>query len=159
MFLRCVGTACLTVEGTTRENYDKITSAIGWPLAPVPTSTKSNGLETSTDAPPNCRSKQRAENASRYHSPSEVPANLCDEWPSASDHRLGAYPTKILDILQARRQQLERHSPMLFARHDREPLHAVFGSRGVVRFRNSVGEEQQAISRLQPHPLDRVARC
>jgi hypothetical protein len=34
VFLRCVETTCLTVEGATRETYDKITRAIGWPPAP-----------------------------------------------------------------------------------------------------------------------------
>jgi hypothetical protein len=36
VFIRCVGTTCLTVEGAPRETYDKINSAIGWPSAPVP---------------------------------------------------------------------------------------------------------------------------
>jgi hypothetical protein len=31
-----VGTACLTVEGATRETYDSINRAIGWPPAPEP---------------------------------------------------------------------------------------------------------------------------
>jgi hypothetical protein len=35
VFLRCVATTCLTVEGATRETYDKITQAIGWTPAPV----------------------------------------------------------------------------------------------------------------------------
>jgi hypothetical protein len=35
VFLRCVDTTCLTVEGATRETYDKITRAIGWAPAPV----------------------------------------------------------------------------------------------------------------------------
>ncbi len=41
VYLRCVGTACLTVEGATRETYDKITRALGWPIAPAPPSTDS----------------------------------------------------------------------------------------------------------------------
>jgi hypothetical protein len=36
VFIRCVGSACLTVEGATRETYDKINGAIGWPPAPSP---------------------------------------------------------------------------------------------------------------------------
>lgn len=36
IFLRCVATTCLTVEGGTREVYDKINKAIGWPPAPAP---------------------------------------------------------------------------------------------------------------------------
>jgi hypothetical protein len=35
VFLRCVETTCLTVEGATRETYDKINKAIGWPPAPL----------------------------------------------------------------------------------------------------------------------------
>jgi hypothetical protein len=36
VFLRCVGATCLTVEGATRETYDKITRELGWPAAPAP---------------------------------------------------------------------------------------------------------------------------
>ncbi|MGC2421318.1 MAG: hypothetical protein WA405_06685 [Candidatus Acidiferrales bacterium] len=36
VFLRCVGTTCLVVENSSRDTYDKITAAIGWPTAPVP---------------------------------------------------------------------------------------------------------------------------
>ena len=36
VFIRCVRATCLTVEGATRETYDRINSAIGWPPAPVP---------------------------------------------------------------------------------------------------------------------------
>jgi hypothetical protein len=35
VFLRCVANTCLTVEGATRETYDKIDKAIGWDPAPV----------------------------------------------------------------------------------------------------------------------------
>ncbi len=35
VFLRCVGDQCLSAEGTTREVFDKITRAIGWPGAPA----------------------------------------------------------------------------------------------------------------------------
>jgi hypothetical protein len=34
VFLRCVATHCLTVEGATRETFDKINHAIGWEAAP-----------------------------------------------------------------------------------------------------------------------------
>jgi len=37
VFLRCLATTCLTVEGAKRETYDAIERAIGWPPAPVPT--------------------------------------------------------------------------------------------------------------------------
>ncbi|MGD0964288.1 MAG: hypothetical protein ABSA57_10360 [Candidatus Acidiferrales bacterium] len=40
VFLRCSGTQCLTVEGATRETFDKINSAIGWTLTPGPSTTE-----------------------------------------------------------------------------------------------------------------------
>lgn len=46
VFLRCIGNTCLTVEGASRESYDRITRAIGWPLAPGPADT--NHVETSS---------------------------------------------------------------------------------------------------------------
>jgi hypothetical protein len=36
VFLRCVATTCLTVEGASRETFDKINAAIGWQPAPIP---------------------------------------------------------------------------------------------------------------------------
>jgi hypothetical protein len=36
VYLRCVRDECLTVEGASRETYDKITAALGWPPAPAP---------------------------------------------------------------------------------------------------------------------------
>lgn len=36
VYLRCLGTTCLTVEGTSRDVYDGINRAIGWPAAPAP---------------------------------------------------------------------------------------------------------------------------
>jgi hypothetical protein len=35
VFLRCVGTECLSVEGTNRGVFDSINGMIGWPAAPV----------------------------------------------------------------------------------------------------------------------------
>jgi hypothetical protein len=35
VFLRCVDSACVTVESATRDTFDKIDKAIGWSLAPV----------------------------------------------------------------------------------------------------------------------------
>ena len=35
VFLRCVADQCLSVEGTTREVFDRITRAIGWPAGPT----------------------------------------------------------------------------------------------------------------------------
>ncbi|MGH9745918.1 MAG: hypothetical protein ACRD59_07400 [Candidatus Acidiferrales bacterium] len=36
VFLRCIGTTCLTVEHATRDTYDNINRALNWPVAPVP---------------------------------------------------------------------------------------------------------------------------
>jgi hypothetical protein len=36
VYLRCVATRCLTVEGASRETFDKIDAAIGWNAAPGP---------------------------------------------------------------------------------------------------------------------------
>jgi len=36
VYLYCVSERCLTVEGATRETFDAINRALGWPLAPTP---------------------------------------------------------------------------------------------------------------------------
>ena len=36
VFLRCVDLQCVTVEGATRQTFDAINRAIGWPPAPAP---------------------------------------------------------------------------------------------------------------------------
>ncbi|MGA8220695.1 MAG: hypothetical protein WB780_03505 [Candidatus Acidiferrales bacterium] len=36
VYLRCVSTSCLIVEAASRDTYDNITRAIGWPPAPAP---------------------------------------------------------------------------------------------------------------------------
>jgi len=36
VYLRCMAATCLTVENATRETYDALTRAIGWPAAPAP---------------------------------------------------------------------------------------------------------------------------
>lgn len=36
VYLRCVASTCLSVEGASRETYDKITYALDWPAAPAP---------------------------------------------------------------------------------------------------------------------------
>jgi hypothetical protein len=36
IFLRCLGSTCLVVEGAARETYDKINKEIDWPAAPAP---------------------------------------------------------------------------------------------------------------------------
>jgi hypothetical protein len=33
--LRCVGTECISVEGTSRAVFDGVNGMIGWPAAPV----------------------------------------------------------------------------------------------------------------------------
>jgi len=48
VFLRCIGTDCLVVEGASRETYDKITRAIGWTLAPAPAQPEGTRVETSS---------------------------------------------------------------------------------------------------------------
>lgn len=48
VFLRCVGSTCLTVEGASRETYDNITRAIGWTLAPTPLAARAKPVETSS---------------------------------------------------------------------------------------------------------------
>jgi hypothetical protein len=40
VFLRCVATHCVSVEGATRETFDKITQALGWPAAPAAVNAK-----------------------------------------------------------------------------------------------------------------------
>ncbi len=47
VFLRCMGTDCLAVEGVSRETYDKITRAMGWTLAPAPAESEATHVETS----------------------------------------------------------------------------------------------------------------
>lgn len=48
VFLRCVQTACLTVEGATRATYDNITRTIGWTPAPSPLATQAKPVETTS---------------------------------------------------------------------------------------------------------------
>ena len=36
VFLDCLGDECVTLEGTTRNNFDALTRALNWPLAPQP---------------------------------------------------------------------------------------------------------------------------
>ena len=46
VFLRCVGTTCLAVENATRETYDKIDRAVGWPAAPAPAEARTGNTFT-----------------------------------------------------------------------------------------------------------------
>ncbi|HTU32503.1 MAG TPA: hypothetical protein VMF66_01730 [Candidatus Acidoferrum sp.] len=48
VFLRCVETTCLTVEGASRSTYDNITRAIGWTPAPTPFAAQEKPVETSS---------------------------------------------------------------------------------------------------------------
>jgi hypothetical protein len=48
VFLRCVQTSCLTVEGATRGTYDDITRAVGWTPAPVPLASQAKPVESSS---------------------------------------------------------------------------------------------------------------
>jgi hypothetical protein len=48
VFLRCVESDCLAVEGAERNTYDKITHAIGWTPAPQPARVANKPLETSS---------------------------------------------------------------------------------------------------------------
>jgi hypothetical protein len=36
VFLRCIATTCVSVEGATRETFDRINAAMGWQPAPAP---------------------------------------------------------------------------------------------------------------------------
>jgi hypothetical protein len=46
VFLRCVGTTCVAVENATRETYDKIDRAVGWPAAPAPAEARTGNTFT-----------------------------------------------------------------------------------------------------------------
>lgn len=48
VFLRCVATTCLTVEGASRDTYDNITRAIGWTPAPTPLAANAKPVETTS---------------------------------------------------------------------------------------------------------------
>ena len=56
VFLRCIATTCISVEGATRETFDRINAAIGWQPAPAPgvvapVAGKSFTQETASQAP------------------------------------------------------------------------------------------------------------
>ena len=52
VFLRCVGNTCLVVENATRETYDKIDRAVGWPAAPAPAETHTGNTFTQSREEP-----------------------------------------------------------------------------------------------------------
>jgi hypothetical protein len=58
VFLTCHAEECLSVEGSTRELFDRITRALGWPEAPRPASTKP--AEKIAVVPPHALSAARA---------------------------------------------------------------------------------------------------
>jgi hypothetical protein len=51
VFLRCVATTCLVVENATRETYDKIDRAVGWPAAPAPAEARAGNTFTQLREP------------------------------------------------------------------------------------------------------------
>lgn len=50
VYLRCVSAACLTVEGATRETYDKITRGVDWRPAPAPAPAAASGARPTAGA-------------------------------------------------------------------------------------------------------------
>jgi hypothetical protein len=48
VFLRCFANECLTVEGTTREVFDSVTHAIGWPAAEPAPRKQGSGVSVET---------------------------------------------------------------------------------------------------------------
>lgn len=68
VFLRCVGATCITVEHATRDAFDSINRAIGWPAAPAPADTHPGNTFTERRAP------TAAAPSNAFHSLSESPA-------------------------------------------------------------------------------------
>ncbi|HWG57853.1 MAG TPA: hypothetical protein VN661_02275 [Candidatus Acidoferrales bacterium] len=52
VFLRCLATTCLAVEGASRDTFDKIDRAIGWPPAPTPSPSAAPKSPTNLSATP-----------------------------------------------------------------------------------------------------------
>jgi hypothetical protein len=67
VYLRCVATTCLTVEHASRDTFDKINRAIGWPAAPAPVDSRPGNTFTELH-------RQPQRNPDTLHSPSEIPA-------------------------------------------------------------------------------------
>ncbi len=67
IYLRCVAATCLTVEHASRETFDKIDRAIGWPAAPAPVDSRPGNTFTELH-------RQPVRNPDALHSPSEIPA-------------------------------------------------------------------------------------
>lgn len=67
VFLRCVGVTCLTVEQATRDTYDNINRALGWPAAPAPVDSRAGKTFT-------LRPTQPSMPPSAFHSLNEIPA-------------------------------------------------------------------------------------
>ena len=49
VFLRCIATTCISVEGATRETFDRINAAIGWQPAPAPGAAPGAASESVTE--------------------------------------------------------------------------------------------------------------
>ncbi|HUO34085.1 MAG TPA: hypothetical protein VMU43_03755 [Candidatus Acidoferrum sp.] len=50
VYLQCAGRECLIVDGSTRETFEKISHAAGWPGAPAPAPGKATASQAFTDA-------------------------------------------------------------------------------------------------------------
>ena len=49
VYLQCTGGECLVVDGATRETFEKISRAAGWPAAPAPAPAKASTSQSFTD--------------------------------------------------------------------------------------------------------------
>jgi hypothetical protein len=50
VYIRCLASTCLTVEGASRDTFDAINRAIGWPPAPAPAETATKQQSAATSA-------------------------------------------------------------------------------------------------------------
>ena len=62
----------------------------------------------------------------------------------------------LLDVLEAGRDKFLRRPAMPAAGSEREPADAIFVAGEVARFRDAVGEEEQAIVRFHSNPVNRI---
>lgn len=61
-----------------------------------------------------------------------------------------------LDVLEAGRDKFLRRPAMPAASSEQEPADAIFVAGEVARFRDAVGEEQQAFARFHLNPVNRI---
>jgi hypothetical protein len=54
VYLRCLEAECLSVEGTTRQVFDGVTKAIGWPASPEPPLDPAKPSDVTRTGLPNC---------------------------------------------------------------------------------------------------------